>query len=64
MKKCECPYEADGSMPTSAYSLKEIPAQKHKPNKCKCTNDLAVYKRGKIKFTLCSGCFLPGDVRQ
>lgn len=62
--RCEC--ELKGVLYPQMISFydptTELPYVKHKPNKCKCTNELKRYIRnGKIVW-LCSCCKLLGDM--
>lgn len=61
--KCQCPSE--GELVIGHEDLydkeKELPFVNHKPNKCKCKNELKYYQRGKKKLWLCSNCCMWGD---
>jgi predicted SprT family Zn-dependent metalloprotease len=62
-KKCQCPYKGNAPpWPESLYSEEEKVGMNHKPNECKCTNDIRLYQRGNRKLYLCSRCHLPGDM--
>ena len=61
--KCECPSNAilmEGWEDTYDKE-KELPFVTHKPNECKCTNELRLYKRKGKKLRLCSNCVYPGE---
>ena len=61
--KCQCP--GIGKVPKKnlyKYNDNEKPFVNHKPNECKCTNELKQYRRGKKKLWLCSCCNLFSDV--
>jgi len=64
---CECDHEGKLSPGMSGYydPVTELPYVNHAPGQCKCTNQLAQYKRGKNGpiLTLCSNCFTSGDIR-
>jgi hypothetical protein len=44
-------------------AVTERPFVNHKPNECKCTNDLNLFKRKGTVLTLCSCCSLSTDER-
>jgi len=61
--KCEC--DEIGKLKSGMESLynkeNELPFVNHKPNECKCTNDLKQYIRNGKKLWLCSCCCLSSD---
>ncbi len=60
---CQCPDDSmDNPNPPSAYLDEEQNGRCHEPNKCPCTNDVFLYKRGEQKLWLCSCCNLSGDI--
>jgi len=62
-RKCQCPEEGilDSTM-RSWYDVKtELPFVNHKPNECKCNNELKRYKRRNKVLILCSCCYLFDD---
>ena len=61
--KCQCPDTADANKMIYPldFSKEEKLGMFHEPNKCKCTNDLKLYKRGNKKLWLCSCCHIFGD---
>jgi len=61
--KCECDEEGVLKLETSSMydKEKELPFVNHKPNECKCTNDLKQYIRNGKKVWLCSCCCLSSD---
>ena len=60
--KCECPFKGNApSYMEDFYSEEEKIGMNHKPNECKCTNDLKQYIRNGKKIWLCSCCCLFGD---
>ena len=61
---CECPEE--GSVPYERqwqYSEAEKSGMNHKPNQCKGTNNIKIYKRDNKILSLCSCCFVFGDIQ-
>ncbi len=58
-KRCEC---QDASPPARFWERyiydkkKELPFVEHKPNECKCSNDLRQFWRNGKKVWLCSNC--------
>lgn len=62
--RCQCPEQGKLSLGWAwSYDWKlELPFVTHAPGKCKCTNELKRYRRGKKILWLCSCCRLPGDV--
>ena len=61
--RCECNMDSTLS-PSEAYKYDEdteLPFVNHKPNECKCRNDLRQYIRDGKKIWLCSCCCLFGD---
>jgi len=61
--KCECPTKGvlKEGMESWYDEELELPFVNHKPNECKCTNELKRYKRGNKKLWLCS-CCVHGDI--
>jgi len=63
MKKCEC--NKKGVLNPIIEHMydkeRELPFVNHKPNKCRCTNDLKQYIRKSKKLWLCSCCCLSSD---
>lgn len=61
--KCQCP--DDGILKAEIAFMynpvTERPFVNHEPGKCKCSNEIKQYKRGKKKLWLCSCCHLSGD---
>ena len=59
-KKCEC--DTKGVLSEGMTSMydekKELPFVDHKPNECKCTNELKQYIRDGKRIWLCSCCTL------
>ena len=62
-RKCEC--DEEGVLKKELAPLydieNELPYVNHKPNKCKCKNDLKQYIRNGKKIWLCSCCCLSTD---
>lgn len=62
-KRCEC--DAEGVLKDYMINMyhptKELPFVNHKPNKCRCKNDLRQYIRNKKVVWLCSCCCLFTD---
>lgn len=62
-KYCECPEIGELGCSILQYDAEtEAPYVNHKPNECKCTNDLQLYNRKGKNIYLCSICNLPGDI--
>lgn len=61
--ECECDEKGVlNPVMTSMYDNEtELPFVDHKPNECKCKNDLKQYLRHKKKVWLCSNCSLSTD---
>lgn len=61
--KCECGETGKlNSMIADWYDQeKELPFVNHKPNECKCVNNLKKYIRNGKKVWLCSCCCLSSD---
>lgn len=61
--KCQCNTESilRTDMRHLYHPTKELPFVNHKPNECKCTNDLKQYIREDKKIWLCSCCCLAFD---
>lgn len=60
--KCQCDQEGKLGCPESWYDAElELPYVNHKPNECRCTNDLKLYKRGGKQLWLCSICWTSND---
>lgn len=63
MNKCEC--DEVGVLHVEMASwydpVTELPFVKHKPNKCKGTNNMEQRIRNGKKIWLCSNCTLPSD---
>ena len=58
--KCECDTEGVfyPEMSEMYDKEKELPFVAHKPNECKCVNDLKQYWKNGKKVWLCSNCWL------
>lgn len=63
MPKCQCNLTGilRNKMIEWYDSKKELPFVEHKPNECKCTNDLKKYNRKDKLLYLCSCCVLCED---
>lgn len=61
--KCECNKEGilDNDLIKLYDPIKELPYVNHKPNECKCTNNIKQYIREGKKIWLCSCCCLHTD---
>lgn len=63
---CECPSKGVLNPGMASYydAESELPFVNHEPGKCKCTNDLALFKcKDGVIRTLCSCCSRIGDKR-
>lgn len=59
---CQCPDEGVQDPRVGWYDpTTEWPFVRHEPGACKCTNDIALYRRGGEMIWLCSCCCLPSD---
>ncbi len=58
--KCECKQEGElrAGMEYMYDKIKELPFVTHKPNECKCTNELKQYLKKGEKVWLCSNCVM------
>jgi hypothetical protein len=62
MNKCECSKDSSNNPnPKYMYDKKEWIGMYHKPNECKCKNELKQYLRYNTKIWLCSCCVMFGD---
>lgn len=61
--RCECNEVGllKSGMESMYDSKEELPFVNHKPNECKCTNNLQRYSRDGKKVWLCSCCCLISD---
>ncbi len=62
-RRCECNEEGVLREGFASWydTVKELPFVNHKPNKCKCTNELKKYIRKGKEIWLCSICCLSSD---
>jgi hypothetical protein len=58
-QKCQC-QQTGTLLPHMAswYSAEDLPYVNHKPNECKCKNDLKQYWKDGKKVWLCSCCVM------
>lgn len=63
-KYCQCPHigEVEAHRFHEYDAVTEWPFVNHEPSKCKCTNDVRLYRRGAETLMLCSICNILGDI--
>jgi hypothetical protein len=61
--KCECPDKGvlNPAIASMYDPYAELPFVEHAPGKCRCTNDLKLYRRGEKTLWLCSCCITTKD---